>query len=57
MLDSLLSSVAGSKLLSALLLERTFFINMLWAMLMPGTPNLNMLVGGQVKKAKIDFSG
>lgn len=57
MLDSLLSSVAGSKLLSALLLERTFFINMLRAMLMPGTPNLNMLVGGQVKKAKIDFSG
>jgi len=51
MLEPLLSSIGGSKLISALLQERTFLINMVKAMLLPGTPTLAMLTGGKVKKA------
>jgi len=54
MLEPLLSSIGGSKLISALLQERTFLINMVKAMLLPGTPTLAMLTGGKVKKASSD---
>jgi len=49
MLEPLLSSVGGSKLISALLQERNFLLNMVKAMLLPGTPTLAMLTGGKVK--------
>jgi len=51
MLEPLISSIGGSKLISALLQERTFLINMVKAMLLPGTPTLAMLTGGKVNKA------
>ena len=54
MLEPLISSIGGSKLISALLQERTFLINMVKAMLLPGTPTLAMLTGGKVNKASSD---
>jgi len=58
MLEPLLSSVGGNKLVHALLLERTFLINMLRALLMTGTSTLSMLLGrGKVKRASSDLMG
>jgi|LakMenEpi03Aug12_release.lakeMendotaPanAssembly.Ray.scaffolds.fasta_scaffold1205529_1 hypothetical protein len=40
MLEPLMTSVGGSKLLQALLLERQFLLNLVEAMLTPGVPTL-----------------
>lgn len=52
MLDPLYSSVSGSKLISALLLERKFVLNLIKALLAPGVPTLSMLMQGRQMDVK-----